>query len=91
MSALLYGSESVFAEGEMGEIERDTVASEGVRPEDFIIPDIPRISSRGTRREILAPIRALETDVHGRSLQVAVELTRGAYATCLLREYMKEE
>ena len=89
MSAVLYGSESRFAGGEMGEIEQGVVAREGVRPEDFIVPDIPRISSRGTRREILAPIRSLEAEVLEGTLRVSVELTRGAYATCLLREYMK--
>ena len=89
VSAVLYGSETAFADGEMGEIERAVVAAEGVRPEDFIIPDIPRISSRGTRREILAPIRSIDARVAEGRLEVSVELTRGAYATCLLREYMK--
>ncbi|HYM40408.1 MAG TPA: tRNA pseudouridine(13) synthase TruD [Thermoplasmata archaeon] len=91
VSAILYGSETRFADGEMGAIERSIVGSEGLRPEDFIIPEIPRISSRGTRREILAPFRSLATRVEDGTLQVEVELTRGAYATCLLREYMKGE
>lgn len=89
VSAVLYGSESTFASGEMGEIERGAIKAEGVRPEDFIVPDIPRISSRGTRREILAPIRDLEAKIEDGNLCVAVELTRGAYATCLIREYTK--
>ncbi len=89
VSAVLYGSETTFAQGEMGEIERGTIEAEGVRPEDFILPDLPRVSSRGTRREIVAPIRALEASVEGSDLQIAVELTRGAYATCLTREYTK--
>lgn len=91
VSAILFGSETPFAEGEMGDIERGIVASEGLRPTDFIIPEIPRISSRGTRREVLAPFRSLDARVDGDGLQVSVELTRGAYATCLLREYMKLE
>lgn len=91
VSAVLYGSESGFAGGAMGEIERGVIAEEGVRPEDFIVPDIPRISSRGTRREILAPIRSLEAEVLDATLRLSVELTRGAYATCLLREYMKND
>ncbi len=90
VSAVLYGSESTFASGEMGEIERATVEAEGVRSEDFIIPDLPRISSRGTRREILAPIRALQATVAQNVLTLDVELTRGAYATCLTREYTKD-
>lgn len=89
VSAILFGSETAFAAGEMGEIEQGIVLSEGLRPQDFIIPDIPRISSRGTRREILAPFRALDASVDAEGLHVSVELTRGAYATCLLREYMK--
>ncbi len=89
VSAILYGSESGFAGGEMGEIERAAVAAEGLRPEDFIIPDLPRISSKGTRREILAPLHDLHAEVEEDRLLVDVELTRGAYATCLLREYTK--
>ncbi len=91
VSAILFGSETPFADGEMGDIERAIVREESLRPEDFVIPDIPRISSRGTRREILAPCRALEARIEGETLRVNVELTRGAYATCLLREYMKPE
>ena len=90
VSAVLYGSESTFAAGEMGEIERETIEAEGVRPEDFIIPDLPRISSRGTRREILAPIRQLRTALEEGVLRIDTELTRGAYATCLVREYSKD-
>ncbi|HEX9341022.1 MAG TPA: tRNA pseudouridine(13) synthase TruD [Thermoplasmata archaeon] len=89
VSGLLYGSESDFAGGEPGQIEKQIVASEGLRREDFIIPELPRLSSKGTRREILAPFRDLDAAVVGNGLGVSVELTRGAYATCLLREFMK--
>ncbi len=91
VSAILFGSEPEFASGEPGQIEKETVAAEGLSPMDFLIPDLPRISSKGTRREILAPVRALEAKVDGPNLYLAVELTRGAYATCLLREFMKAE
>ncbi len=91
VSATLYGSESTLAGGVMGEIERAAIEAEGVRPEDFIIPDLPRISSKGTRREILAPFRDLEATWEGPQLRVGVELPRGAYATCLVREYTKTE
>lgn len=91
VSAVLFGSESTFAEGEGGQIERKVIEAEGLRPEDFIIPALPRISSKGTRREVLAPIRSLETRVEDSNLHVSVELVRGAYATCLLREFMKTE
>ena len=91
VSAVLFGSETEFAGGEPGQIEKTIVAFEGIRPEDFIIPEIPRISSKGTRREILAPIRRLETQVQGRDLYLTFDLTRGSYATSLVREFTKLE
>jgi len=89
VSAILFGSEPEFAGGEPGQIEKRVIASEGLRPQDFVVPDIPRISSKGIRREILAPLRGLELSVDDTGLHVSFELTRGAYATSLLREFMK--
>ena len=89
VSGILFGSEPVFAGGEPGEIERDVIASDGLRPEDFIIPDLPRISSKGTRRAVLSPARGLGTRLEGDALHLEVELPPGAYATCLVREYTK--
>ena len=89
VSAVLFGSESTFAGGPMGEIERAIVEEEGLRPEDFLIPALPRTSSRGTRREVLAPVKDLRARTLDDGLHVSVELSRGAYATCLLREYSK--
>jgi tRNA pseudouridine13 synthase len=89
VSAILFGSEPEFAGGEPGRIEKEIVASEGLQPNDFIIPDIPRISSKGGRREILAPLRDLESLMVGDGLHLAFDLTRGAYATSLVREFMK--
>ncbi len=91
VSAILFGSEPEFAGGEPGQIEKTIVASEGLRPEDFIIPEIPRISSKGTRREILAPFRGLDAQVGQSGFSLSFELTRGSYATCLVREFTKSE
>lgn len=89
VSAILFGSEAECAEGEPGQIEEGVVASEGLDPRDFIIPAIPRISSKGTRREILAPFRNFEASVDDAGLRLAFELTRGSYATSLVREFTK--
>lgn len=91
VSAILFGSESEFAGGEPGRIEKTIVASEGLHPNDFIIPEIPRISSKGTRREILAPVRSLDAQVGQGTLSLSFDLTRGSYATCLVREFTKSE
>src|SRR5437867_12614421 len=91
VSAILFGSEPEFAGGEPGQIEKEVVASEGLQPNDFIIPEIPRISSRGTRREILAPFRGLDVHVGEAAFSLSFELTRGSYATSLVREFTKSE
>src|SRR5712692_9725803 len=89
VSAVLFGSESEFAAGEVGQIEKEIVSKEGLRPEDFIIPDIPRISSKGSRREILAPLHDLAIHPADGSLDLSFALGRGSYATCLVREFTK--
>jgi tRNA pseudouridine13 synthase len=91
VSAILFGSEPEFAGGEPGQIEKSVVASEALRPEDFIVPEIPRISSKGTRREILAPVRDLEARVGDGTLSLEFDLTRGSYATSLVREFTKSD
>src|SRR5436309_1182659 len=91
VSAILFGSEPEFAGGEPGQFEKMIVASESLRPEDFIIPEIPRISSKGTRREILAPFRGLDVHVGEAAFSLSFALTRGSYATCLVREFTKSE
>jgi len=87
----LFGSASSIPEGEMGDIERSVIEREGIRNEDFIVPDLPRCSSKGSRREILCPVRDLRYSADGDGYTVAFSLTKGNYATCLMREFMKSE
>ncbi len=89
VSGPLFGSESVLAAGPMGEIEREVVAADGLQPEDFVIPRMPRLSSRGTRRELLAAVRGLRWAVEGTAVTLEFELGKGCYATSLLREFTK--
>jgi tRNA pseudouridine13 synthase len=87
----MFGSASSIPEGEMGDIERSVIEREGIRNEDFIVPDLPRCSSKGSRREILCPVRDLRYSADGDGYTVAFSLTKGNYATCLMREFMKSE
>ncbi len=96
VTGLLTGYDAVFAKGEMGEIEQAVVASETIDPRDFIIPEIPFLSSSGSRRPLLALLPSLEwtfTDdelsKEYQALRLCFELQKGCYATCLLREIMK--
>jgi tRNA pseudouridine13 synthase len=96
VTGLLIGSDPVFAEGEMGEIEHRVIDSEQIDPRDFIIPEIPFLSSSGSRRPLLALVPSLDWALHSDELSVDhqaltlhFELQKGCYATVLLREIMK--
>jgi len=96
VTGLLVGYDPVFANGEMGEIEHKIIEKEKIYPRDFIIPDMPFLSSSGSRRSLLAPLADLEWRVENDSINEGklcvnfkFELFKGCYATSLLREFMK--
>jgi tRNA pseudouridine13 synthase len=89
VSGVLFGQDSVFSTGQMGEIERSVVDSEGLRLQDFKVPEIPECNSRGSRRELLSYYKDLELRVGESELDVSFTLGKGCYATVLLRELMK--
>lgn len=89
ISALLLGWESVFAGGPQGEIEREVAERNCLSGQDFIVPEIGECSSSGSRREILAPVKAVSVHADGNDLLLEFSLFRGTYATSLLREIIK--
>lgn len=98
VTGLLVGYNTVFANGEMGEIEQRVIESQNIDPRDFIIPEIPFLSSQGSRRALLAFLPGLEWTVQNdelskgyQALSLCFELQKGCYATALLREIMKSK
>jgi len=91
VSGLLYGTESVFADGRMGEIERKIVEAEKISKLDFQIVGLREASSKGSRREILSSYKDLEINVGEGGATFQFTLTKGCYATTLMREFMKAE
>ena len=98
VTGLLLGYDSVFSEGKMGEIERSVIEREKIDYRDFIIPKIPFLSSKGTRRSVLGRVNKIDWKLHEDALQnykqavtLKFELQKGCYATSLLREFMKSE
>lgn len=93
VSGILVGFDSDFADGAMGEIERGIIEKEKIDLRDFIIPDIPFISSSGVRRPILSTVNDLSFDLNKNEniLKLCFSLKKGCYATCLLREFMKTD
>ena len=90
----LFGSNSEYSDGEIGEIEKAIIDEENINLKDFIIPEIPFISSKGSRRALFSIINNLvfnikkEDDIY---LNVKFELSKGCYATSFLREIMKSD
>ena len=91
VSIVLFGTDSVLAEGKMGEIERSVIDSVGVEERDFIVPGLPHCTSKGTRREILCPVKGLDYRMEEDGYSVRFSLSKGNYATCLMREILKSE
>ena len=89
ISATLYGHESKFANGEMGEIEASIIEQEGVKQRDFVLNEYYKLGSKGKRREILAPAKDFEFRQVDDAIQFGFELYKGCYATTFLREFMK--
>jgi tRNA pseudouridine13 synthase len=91
VSGLLYGTESAYPEGEMGEIEKTIVDAERIQRLDFQIIGLREASSKGTRREILAPYKDLRIETGDLEATFSFSLNKGCYATALMREFMKAD
>jgi len=91
VSGLIFGTESQFARGRMGEIERRVIEAEGVEKMDFQIVGLREASSKGIRRELLAQFKDLSIGFEGETATFRFVLNKGCYATSLMREFMKAE
>ena len=85
VTAPLVGTETELADGEPGKIERTVLEAAGIEPGDFDLPGA--FHSTGTRRAVL-----VRTDlaIDREPLTFRFRLPSGAYATTLLREYLKK-
>ncbi|WP_290816407.1 tRNA pseudouridine(13) synthase TruD [Halovivax sp.] len=84
VTAPLVGRGTELADGEPGEIERTVLDELELSPEDFDLPG--EFDSTGTRRAVLV---RTDLDVRTDPLTFSFALPKGAYATVLLREYLK--
>jgi tRNA pseudouridine13 synthase len=96
---ILPGFESVYANGEAGELEKKVLEEEGVKFSDFKTNKISELSSKGERKQIklipgefkIEKICEDEFNPGKRALVISFFLGKGNYATTILRELMKEE
>jgi len=82
----IYGGKMRRAQGLPGELEREVLEREGLSIELF-----RRATLRGSRRPGRLPLPELRLEPHPEGLQLEFTLPKGAYATALLREFLKAE
>lgn len=94
-TGLLPGYDEGPAGGTQGEIESQILDAEAASLDDFRILDLPKLSADGTRRPLWCPLDSVSVeggeDDHGPYVELAFDLPKGSYATCLLREFMKAD
>jgi len=86
VTAPLVGTKTEFAGGEPGTIERAVLDEAAIEPGAFDLPGA--FHATGTRRAVLV---RTELAVEREPLTFAFRLPSGAYATTLLREYLKPD
>lgn len=74
----------IGSESETTEREKELLESFGIKKEDFKIRSMPEISSKGTYRTALAPIKNFEHN----KCTFKFSLASGSYATVAMREFL---
>ncbi|MCK5562834.1 tRNA pseudouridine(13) synthase TruD, partial [Candidatus Bathyarchaeota archaeon] len=93
----LVGFNQFISAGRQGELENEILGAENVKPNDFRVPQMPKISASGRLRTALAFINSLsiekptldQANHSKRQIRIGFMLPKGSYATVLLREFMK--
>jgi tRNA pseudouridine13 synthase len=92
----LFGYESSFSTGRLGEIEKSVIERSGVSFDQFKIPSMPELGSRGFLRDAFIKI---DPDFEitgdelsdGKNVLIKFSLPTGSYATVVMREFMKAD
>jgi tRNA pseudouridine13 synthase len=87
----LYGTKVPFAEGDVGEMEKDILKEECLTKEDFECPKTPKLGSHGLRRSMRFKVWDTNAIATGEGVLVEFSINKGSYATAVLREIMKNE
>ena len=92
IAGLLPGARSEHTGGVQGDIEKTVMKEENIGFKDFIIEDMPELSSLGMYRPLHQNINKLEWEFDEQGNPVFnFWLYKGTYATSFLREIMKCE
>jgi tRNA pseudouridine13 synthase len=82
-----FGTEALG--GVPGEILGPILEGEGIPPRGFEVPGAPELASRGAWRPLRLPVPPIDLAPDAGGVSFAFALPKGAYATVLLREFLK--
>jgi tRNA pseudouridine13 synthase len=85
----LVGFDTPDPPGEVGRLLNELLAEESVERAGFRLPVAPELASRGTWRSALLPVPPIGMTAREGSVDLEFALPKGAYATVLLREFLK--
>lgn len=85
----LVGFDTPLDPGPVGELFEEVLRTEGVARAQFRLPTTPEVASRGAWRPILLSLPPLAIVTGTADVTFRFALPRGAYATVLLREFLK--
>ena len=89
VAGLLPGANSNFSKGRQGELEKEVMNDFRIKFKDFIIDDIPELSSYGMYRPLFQKYNDIKVDFDSDDPVLTFWLHKGTYATSFLREIMK--
>jgi len=85
----LVGFDTPRVEGEVGAVLEGLLREEGVDRESFKVPRTPEVASRGAWRPALLPAPPIGLVSEDSGVWFRFALPKGAYATVLMREFLK--
>lgn len=85
----LLGPGAFPVDGAPGELVRRLAEEERIAPRSFEVPAAPELASDGAWRALLLPVPPLALRPEGDGVWFTFALPKGAYATVLLREFLK--
>jgi tRNA pseudouridine13 synthase len=86
----LFGSETLFSDGEQGEVEMSVLEEEDVQLENFDIASMPELAVEGDYRPAFIKVSP-KCSITDDGYICEFELPKGSYATVVLRELMKTD
>ena len=86
----LVGLSTKPSEGPSGQLLATLLAEEQLEPAAFAVPAAPELASDGTWRALLLGVPPIALEADGEGVWFRFALPKGAYATVVLREFLKD-